>query len=594
MKTYRLPVMLILFGFFPISLCAVVPDISVLEDKAYPGGICYMASVGQLIHCSDDSSTVQELMAMSGFCSEYAWVQGLGGVWMVDPHAYIYNTRLRLYSGQSLDLYQLSGLVYHIGFLRGGGAGASIRAQAKSVTLFKSEAEAVNRLKQVLDNGQPVQVHLDFQYVADEAGVYYPFWRDWSGGSTSHFVIVHDYDDEYVYFADNDPTRADDVDEDGQKDGLRVPLRWDTFLDAWYNGGMINQKDKNIRFGPYYLFYLDKNWGPARASSLQILKHLSYRGQNGPDALYKAANAIESAPQNGPSVLSQNFRDRKAEMTALMAQWLDSAGYEDLADLYEQIADLWSSIRDNPDWNAVPDILRSIAALTEQFWQEAAELTDGMSWIALLEDSPDEKKDISGGTALFRWAQPLDWTTGAVLELAMKGDFSDRRSIVRFRARAHQTQMFVNKTMWLQALPKDDGDRKLSWRVVNGSNVSDTSVFEWEPLTVTLTAPADGFQNPPGYNLLFQWSAPAQAGPLRLVFCRDDQFTDRKLQTAIALPRNANYLILEPRILSKIKRFADAEGWIYCRIIDTKAGKTTVGPSEIIRIQLDAPSGPAG
>jgi len=40
--------------------------------------------------------------------------------------------------------------------------------------------------------------------------------------------------------------------------------------------------------------------------------------------------------------------------------------------LYEQIADLWSSIRENPDWNAVPDVLRTIAALTEQFWQGTA------------------------------------------------------------------------------------------------------------------------------------------------------------------------------------------------------------------------------
>jgi len=215
-----------------------------------------------------------------------------------------------------------------------------------------------------------------------------------------------------------------------------------------------------------------------------------------------------------------------------------------------------------------------------------------MSWIALLEDSPGEEKDISGGTALFRWTQPLDWTTGSVLELAMKGDFSDRRSIVRFRAKARQTQMFVNKTMWLQALPKDDGDRKLSWRVVNGSHVSDTSVFEWEPLAIALAAPNDGFRNPPGYNLGFLWSAPAQAGPLRLVFCRDDQFTDRKLQTAIALPRNVNYLVLEPRILSKIKRFADAEGWIYCRILDVQSKKTTVQPSGTIRIQLDAPPAP--
>ncbi len=556
-------------------------DLSGIKENAYPAAVCYMASVGQLINFYDNTSTVAETMAMSGFCTEYAWVSTGRNHYVVDPHRYIYNMPLKLYAGQSLDLYQLSGLIYKVGYLRGGSANATVLANAQSTSVFGSQAEAVNRLKEVIAGGDPVQVHLDFQYIAEEAGVYYPFWQNCNEVS-SHFVIIHGYDEQYVYYTDNNPTTGIDVDLDGESDGVGVPLSWSAFLDAWYYAGMINRTDKRIACGPYYMFYLTE--APARASSMQVLRHLHDRGANGAEVLRNAAAAIAVPGSNGESILRQWLRDRKGEMTPLMADYLEDAGLNDPADTYDQVAALWASIRDNPDWSEVPQTLVAIADLIEAYENEIGVLTADMPTIALL-GTGGGAIALDEGPVFFRWACPLGRRTGSIVELAMKEDFADKGSVLRIKAPRHYT-LAMTDALWLKALGKDDGNRQLLWRVVNGPEVSEEASFEWDPLEITLISPADGYEFSADENLSVTWEAPSFAHKLRLVFCNDDAFNNKKIMVAFNLRKGTDTVTIAARTIPKIKRYADADGWIYCRVEDGNFVHSTIAPSTAIRIKL--------
>lgn len=584
------------WGLFVVLLSLALPlagdtpaeayiDLSSLEVNAYPAAVCYLASVGQLVNYMDGQSTVEELMAMSGFCTEYAWTSTGRNTYTLEAHRYIYNTKLKLFAGQSVDMYNLAGLVYNVGHLRTGGANTSVWSNARSVIKFRNEAEAVDHLKEVIAAGTPVQVHLDFQYVAQEAGEYYPFWLT-CNESSSHFVVIHGYDDNYVYYTDNNPATAIDVDvpADGLKDGVGVPLSWDAFLDAWYYGGSINQTDKNLRCGPYYMFYLVEE--PARASMLQVLRQLYYRGTGGPAALRLAAEAIALEPLNGSVMLSQYLRDRKGEMVPLMADYLRDAGYDDLADIYDQIADLWAAIRENPDFSLVPQTLNAIADLTDLAWDETAFLIEDQPAISLLatDTGPVDLHDATEG---FRWVSPLDWTARSYVELALKGDFSDKRSVIRLAVPPRQCQLNLTAANWGKVLAKDDGDRQLTWRVVNGENVSAESLLTWLPLKINITNPADGYELPAGQGLEVNWDAPVLTGSLRLIFCQNENFNNKKLMTAISLSNRKSSMTISATKIARIKRYADAEGWVYCYITDTKTVKTTVLSSDIIRIKLN-------
>jgi len=555
-------------------------DLNALSDLGYPGAVCYLASAGQLVNYYDSSTGVADILVCSGFCSEYAWTSTGGGNHTLDPHRYIYNWKRKIYGGQSLDLYRLMGLVYHLGYLHGGAGGLSTQASAKEITVFANEEEAIAKLKEVIAAGTPVQVHLDFAYVAAEASVYYPFWQNCDSPS-SHFVVIHGYDAGYVYYTDNNPAGSVDVDGDSILDGIGVPLSWQAFLDGWYQGGLINT-DKRLQAGPYYMFYLAEP--PAPASPLQILRYLYERGVDGPEALRSCAAAI-TAGADGPSCLAQSMRDRKAELTPRMADFLENAGYETMAAQYDQMASLWAGIRDNPNWAEVPAVLYEMADICQSSWENVATLVNGDPAIFLL--SPQNiTASLAEDPGIFVWAAPLDFGKKIILELAMKDDFSDKKSLVKLKPKAGQSFVAMNQALWWKALAKDDGNRRLWWRVSSGTEVSESAVFEWEPLVCSLLEPADGYSMGAGESLPVSFSAPSLAKKLQLVFSTTGDFADKKNRLAVKVPAGMTSFSVPEKILAKVKKKDDGDGLVSCRLEDADSKKTTIQPSAAAQITL--------
>ena len=109
-----------------VMLCCVIrlqgdiPDSAYIDgipEDTYQGPICYLASAGQLIQFADPNIIVADILVRSGMPTQFNWSSWQGGC--IDPHKRIYDTKNKIYGGQSIDLYRLSGIGYSIGFGKG-------------------------------------------------------------------------------------------------------------------------------------------------------------------------------------------------------------------------------------------------------------------------------------------------------------------------------------------------------------------------------------------------------------------------------------------------------------------------------------------
>ncbi len=96
--------------------------------------------------------------------------------------------------GERVDAAHLFGLGYSVAWKSGKSKPYGIANQADSLIRFSTADEAVNKLKELIAAGIPVQVHMDAAFLQGFGGVH-----------GSHFVVVHGYDASGVYYCDNGP-----------------------------------------------------------------------------------------------------------------------------------------------------------------------------------------------------------------------------------------------------------------------------------------------------------------------------------------------------------------------------------------------------
>jgi len=192
---------------------------------------------------------------------------------------------------------------------------------------------ALSYLKAVLHSGRPVQVHLDLYYLDN----YNLKLQNFPEGS-SHFMVVTGYDESNIYFSD---TYAGELNKDEFKD-MAVPT--ETFMDAWYHGGTINEGDQ----GPYYwmLFFINTDNSditrPVFTDVISVQKNLSEEIEEHFD-LY--ISKIESGEYDTSDTPWLNL----ASIKQLFAEYLRDNGYDDAANAYDSLYSDYQTCQGNPD-----------------------------------------------------------------------------------------------------------------------------------------------------------------------------------------------------------------------------------------------------
>jgi hypothetical protein len=556
-----------------------------IPEDSYPGAICYLASAGQLMQFADPNITVADVLVRSGMTTQFNWISSQGGY--IDPHKRIYDTKNKIYGGQLIDLFRLSGIGYSIGYGAGGGGGMSNMAGADAITLFEDEAEAVYFLKNLIAAGTPVQVHLDFNYVKEDAGVIYRFWRDMPDEPSSHFVLIHGYNEDYVYYTDNSPlSNTEDLNEDGKGDGVGVPLPWDHFLDAWRATEDFTN-DKATKTGPYFLLYLTS--GPNLVPDDELLGYLYRDGIDGPEILRQGADAIRDGG-DASVILREYTRDRKMELVPSIQEVLDEMGLSEVAEKYEQMEAIWQDIRDiNTAGATVADALDEITDLVEDSWELLENYANLEEDIYLIEPTDETLLD-SLDEVIFRWI-PGPYMKKVSLELAMQGDFNDKRSVVKLKTQTGKPHYQMSAKDWQKALSKEDGDGSLLWRIrglgADAQSISQSYLLEWETLQITASTPADSYTVSETEILEFTFNAPSVAKSICIEISTTGDFSDKKHRIVLKPVKGQSVILFKANTYGQLLKKDDGDSIVYWRVIDKNSQKTTVQPSETRTLLLD-------
>jgi len=562
----------IAFADLPTSVYLDIND-----SGDYPAGVCYLSSLGQLIQYADSSITQGDILVRTGMITQFEWSNYNGGI--VGVHKRVYDSGNNLYQGQTMDLIRLCGFGYAVCYGKGGGGGVTLVKGADQVFVFTSEDDAVVHLKTVLASGVPVQVHLDFSYVKDDAGVYYPFWASYPDEASSHFVVIHGYDEDYVYYTDNQPSQAIDVDNDGQTDGIGVGLPWGHFLEAWEAGEDINT-DSNLQGGPWFMLYLTSV--PVLSENEDLLGYLYRDGYDGPEVLRIAIGNIQQG-KTTTACFTDSLRGRKMEMTPYMIQWLEDNNYTEIADLYSQMNTLWQSIRNTQiDEATVLVAIGEIADLLEQSWEDIEPLANLEYDIYPLVPGSDSTFDGLDAVTL-RWA-PDPYLKSVQLEVDPAGDFSNSKTIIKFKVSAGKAFYVLTVKDWLKILAKENGDRSLKWRVVGTSkgaaSASEAQTLSWVALAMTATAPDDHFSTGSDQCIDFSFASPSVAKAAAVEISTTSDFTNKKCLVTLKAKKGLTTVTLKNSVLVKFLQKDDGDNVLYWRVIDTGSKKTTVESSE--------------
>ncbi len=567
-----------------LLLCSAVfaePPVSVYLDlpgaQDYPAAICYLASLGQLIQYENPDISTADILVRTGMITQFEWIEYHGGY--IDPHKRIYDWRKKLFQGQTLDLIRLCGIGYAVGYGKGGGGGRSLVKGADRVVLFNNEEDAVLHLKSIIAAGFPVQVHLDFFYVKDDAGQYYPFWASYPDEPSSHFVVIHGYDENYVYYTDNHPSDSNDVDSDGLPDGVGVPLPWNRFLQAWQATEDF-PNDSNIKAGPWFMLYLTS--GPILVSNADLLGYLYRDGLDGPENLQTVLQNIQEG-QSPADCLTDSLRDRKTEMTPYMVQWLQDNQYGQIADLYSQMGVLWQSIRNtDTDTTTVTDALEQITDLLDESWELIEPLANLDYDIYPLAPANNQTLDSLDQITLRFIPDP--YLKSIQLEVDPAGDFSNPKNIFKFKLTAGKAFYTLSAKDWLKILAKENNDQTLLWRIAGtGNHAASASIpqsLRWSAFSMTAAAPLDNAQFVSGSSIEFSFTAPSLAIAPAVEISATADFTDKKCLLTLPAPKGAAAVTLKNSVLAKFLLKDNGDNILYWRIIDKGAAKTTVQPSE--------------
>jgi hypothetical protein len=541
----------------------VSANIAGVENVGWEYGMCHTASFGELLQQKNPSITPASVVARSGEAVQAAWMRTDG--------TYRLFTHPRWLAAPAVtETAVFSGVGFHLCYGLGRGAGPEERKTADSVTTFKTEAEAILKLKEVIAAGSPVQVHTDMYYL--------------NPGSYSHGhhrIVIHGYDAANVYYTDNGG--ADHANEN-------VALPWADFLLAWNQAPLLNPR---FPPRPYMMIYLSGD--PAPADDVWMLCRLALdafegtpRVVTGPDALRAAANALRDGVD--PSVVFSamtpgDFLHRHG----YFIDYLTEAGQAALAADWQDACDLWQEMDDGGfDWNNGADRLDQIADIEEGVLTVLAALEGALDPICAM--TPADGANLATlEDCAFRWAT-LPGVGNTVLQFAMTGDFSDRRNCQLLRPRPGKCFVATTWREWLRVLRKDGGDESLTWRVTglgrNASLMSAENGLNWDEMLFESHDPIDGYTVAAEDELVtFEWTAPFLAKRPRVVLSADGDFDN---------PRTRLYLTARPgesqtafrRNTIRILRRKDDDGVIYWRVEDAAWKLTTVQPSATRTLNL--------
>ncbi len=187
---------------------------------------------------------------------------------------------------------------------------------AREFTRFGSAGEALEFLKQILDSGRAVTVHIDVKPVHGDFSAISSFWKTvMPNDHIDHFMTVTGYDDENIYL--NDPT-----DPTSAAGKLRASV--DHFMQAWKD----TEKLRFAPLGPWWMIYPAQKPEPAPFS--EVLAMITERGGGAPEAMRSFARK----PSSGEEAVFL-LREVAANRLAF-ASFLNEKGYTEAAGLYEK------------------------------------------------------------------------------------------------------------------------------------------------------------------------------------------------------------------------------------------------------------------
>ncbi|MGQ9590111.1 MAG: hypothetical protein ACUVYA_07435 [Planctomycetota bacterium] len=545
MRCDRAPASLLVF-FLPLVSVSADPPPSAYVHVANSngvGGACYLNSAGQLVSFREPSFTTPDIVVRSGIATQVGFGQWRGGGLANHPRGYA--------QGVALDLCRLSCASFRIGYGKGGAYGRELLKAADAVTIFASEAEAVRALKNQVAAGNPVQVHIDMYYTWEAGRAAYPSQDFGPAVHGSHNGIVNGYDADYVYVTDSGPTYGPG------ETGEDIPVPWDDFLAAWRETPNLTSI-REFWFGPYGMLYLTSD--PVRIADAWAIAWLGLDAVQpvgdlitGPDSFRYAADAIRGGrtlssvfPGLTPGVMIGS-RERAA-------QYFCAVGRPDIAAKYRASSAMVLDMLLEGDSPEVPAILEELADLDEQAIALMQGVAAGVS--PLLAAAPPDGTHLRRlGELALHWVY-LPHMQKPWVEIAMRGDFADKKNLRVWRPKKGNRFVRLTPRDWRRLLPKDGGDRSLSWRVLgrtpNGLVASEPATLTWGAQSCAPIAPADGYAAGAGELVRLEWEAP----PVAL-----------KPVVAISAAR-------------RLRAKDDEDGIVYWRIEDASKKTTTVAPSE--------------
>jgi len=547
------------------------------------GGVCYFASLAELIIQRDPCVTYADCVARSGFGTTAGW----GIVSKATGHALSPIPRA-LTQGAQVDLSRLYGVGYRVGYGKGEVWKPGLLTAAEGRTLFSSADEAVLALKTLIAASTPVQVHLDMYYVWDEVAAVYPLWTPGVKSHGSHFGVVVGYDADHVYITDNGPEGP------SGEPGEDMPVLWDNFLMAWRETPNLVPNGRGL-FGPCFMCWLTSD--PVNVDDDFLIAWLGIDATRspykwltvGPDAIRLAAADVRSG-RNVRDVVGGFSGGTMGSSRALMAEYLDDIGQYDLAALYEHSADLCADILEtimtNPDDPGIADKIDEIADTEEEALTMMASFAGTVDAVVPLAPADDGNLE-SFEDVVFHWAM-LPTVKAATLQLAMTGDFADRRNTAAFSPKNGNWFFSMTKSDWLKVLRKEGGDRSLKWRIVSPGKdavVSDERTLTWDAQAISALTPASDYSFGEGELVTFTWTAPALALGPRVVLSTDGDFSNRKTRVCLVPRRGQSQVSFKERTLVLLRK-KDDDGVVYWRVEDAGARITTVEPSPVRTLNL--------